>query len=70
MKKEDVLTIAKMICALMDATTNYEVNQIRDENINFLVENPKFYRQIRNARQRINRIERQKRKSWTLAEMN
>ena len=54
----------------LEAKTNQDVNNIIDENIEFLNENPKLFIFAKNARKRINRIRQEKRKSWKVYELN
>lgn len=50
----------------MEAETNQELNTIRDENIDLLNENPDMFHFLHQGRKRINRIRREKNKSWKL----
>ena len=51
---------------MMEATTNQELNKIRDENLDFLHENPELYSSLRQARKRINRIRKESKRNWKL----
>jgi hypothetical protein len=59
-----------LIIKFTEAKTNQEVNNLVNENLEILNENPKLFIFAKNARKRINRIRREKAKSWKLYEMN
>ena len=54
----------------MMARTNQEINDIVNANIDYLNENPRLFSFAKNARRRIARVQREKKKSWALYEMN
>ena len=59
-----------LINKFLEAKTNQEVNEIVNENIDLLNENPRLFSFARNARKRINRIRREQKKNWKIYEMN
>jgi hypothetical protein len=56
--------MTSIINSLMEARTTAEVNLVVNENLELFNEHPFLFRYARNARKRISRIEREKRKSW------
>jgi hypothetical protein len=62
--------VQNIIFALMTANSNADVNRIVDENLDILNMYPALFKHVRNARRRINRIRREKTKSWKIYELN
>jgi hypothetical protein len=56
--------MTKLIYQLMNCQNNQEVNDLINGNIDFLNDNPKMFSFVKNARKRINRIRREKMKTW------
>jgi hypothetical protein len=59
-----------IINQFLEANTNEEVNQIVWSHIDIMNENPALYSFARNARRRINRIRKEKMKSFHIFELN
>jgi hypothetical protein len=59
-----------LIMSLMDAGTNQEVNDIVNENLQVLNDNPRLFTFVKNARRRINMIRRAQKKYWPKYELN
>ncbi len=61
-----------LLIRLMNAKTTHEVNEIVDKNIHLIPINRRYFftRFANTSKMRINRIEQEKRRSWTLAEQN
>jgi hypothetical protein len=59
-----------LINALMKADTIKEVINIVDHNADFFEINPNLYVHVHNAKRRINRIRKEKMKSYNLSELN
>jgi hypothetical protein len=62
--------ISDLRYSFMEATTNQEVNDIRDKNLNFLNKHPECYKFLASARHRINGIRRENKRSWKTFEKN
>jgi hypothetical protein len=56
--------MTSIINSLMEARTTAEVNLVVNENLELFNEHPFLFRYARNARKRICRIAREKKKSW------
>ena len=56
--------IDNIIYSFAGCTTNKDVNDLVNKNLDFLNDNPAYFKYPRNARRRINRIRREKAKSW------
>jgi len=59
-----------LINKFLNARTNQEVNDIVNDNIEELNNNPKMFQFARNARRRITRLRREANKSWKIYELN
>jgi hypothetical protein len=62
--------MTNLINKFLNAQSNQEVNEIVNQNIDLLNENPRLFSFARNARRRINRIKREMKKSFKIYEMN
>ena len=62
--------MTKIILQFLEAQSNQEINEIVNENIEFLNANPRLFSFARNARKRINRVQKEMRKSWKTYQMN
>jgi hypothetical protein len=62
--------MTNLINKFLEAKSNQQVNEIVNENIDLLNENPRLFSFARNARRRINRIKREMKKSFKIYEMN
>ena len=48
----------------MSCTSDAEINQVRDANLEFMNEHPESYNMIRLARRRVAKLRREAKKSW------
>ena len=56
--------IDNIIYSFAGCNTNKEVNDLVNKHLSFLNDNPAYFSYVKNARTRINRIRREKAKSW------
>ena len=59
-----------LINKFLEAITNQEVNNIVNDNIEELNNDPKMFKFARNARKRIARLRREANNSWKIYELN
>ena len=62
--------MTNLINKFLNANSNREVNQIVNDNLDLLNKTPALFIFAKNARRRITKIQREKRKSWMIYEMN
>lgn len=58
--------MTNLINKFLEAKSNSEINEIVNENLETLNKYPRLFSFAKNARKRINRIRREKKKSWKL----
>jgi hypothetical protein len=58
--------MTNLINKFLEAKSNQQVNEIVNQNIDLLNENPRLFSFARNARRRIARIRREQKRTWYL----
>ena len=62
--------MTKLILQFLNAKSNQEITRLVNDHLEILNENPKLFTFVKNARKRVNRIRKEKMKSWKTFEMN
>lgn len=62
--------MTEIIIQFIEANSTKEIDQIIFDNLDLMNKNPRLFSFARKARKRVMRINREKRKSWRLCEMN